>query len=95
MGSQDLRERALIPSNKDLCLDITHLQYCLLEMIGRARQFGLLRTDISNIYMKIDSRSTFHHVKILEQCGLIIVKVGVCVCMRACVLVYRTMSQQA
>ena len=77
VGSQALRERALIPGDKDPCFDITHTQYCLLEMVGRARHFGLLRTAVSNQYMKIDARSTFHHVKILEQSGLINVKVRV------------------
>lgn len=75
MGSQELRERSLVAGDHDPCLDITDLQYCLLEVVGCGRHHGVLRPFITTKYMKIDARSTFHHVKKLRQAGLVTVKV--------------------
>ena len=75
VGSQELRERAIIPHDRDPCIEVTDTQYCLLEMVGCARQHGVIRTAITNRYMKIDARSTFHHAKMLQRAGLITVKV--------------------
>ena len=75
MGSQELRERSLVAGDHDPCLDITDLQYCLLEVVGSGRHHGVLRPFITTKYMKIDARSTFHHVKKLRQAGLVTVKV--------------------
>ena len=32
VGSQQLRERALLPGNRDPFIDISDVQYCLLEV---------------------------------------------------------------
>ena len=77
MGSQELRERSLLPRDKDPCIDISDIQYCLLEVVGSSRHHGILRTYVTTKYMKIDARSTFHHCKVLEQAGLVTVKVGI------------------
>lgn len=75
VGCQEMRERTLFPEDKAPCYDISDIQYCLLEVVGRARHHGILRTTLTSRYLKIDARSTFHHVKILKQAGLISVKV--------------------
>ena len=76
VGSQQMREKALIPSDIDPSLsDFSDLQYSLLEVIGSARHYGIFRTNVTRKFLKIDARSTFHHVKMLEKAGLIVVKV--------------------
>ena len=71
-----MREKALIAPDTDPSLsDLSDLQYSLLEVIGSSRHYGIFRTNITKKFLKIDARSTFHHVKILEKAGLIIVKV--------------------
>ena len=75
VGCQELRERALFPVDKAPTFEISDIQYCLLEVVGRARHCGILRTTLTNKYLKIDARSTFHHVKTLKKAGLLSVKV--------------------
>ena len=76
VGSQDMREKALIPPDRDPSLShLSDIQYCLLEVLGRSRQYGMFRTDLTKKFLKIDARSTFHHVKLLAKAGFLVVKV--------------------
>ena len=71
-----MRVKALIPPDVDPSLsDFSDPQYCLLELIGKSRHYGIFRVNVTKQFLKIDARSTFHHVKILQQAGLIVLKV--------------------
>ena len=75
VASQERRERALYPENKDSFHEISLVQYCLLEVVGCARHYGIQRTKITKNYLRIDARSTFHHCKVLVTSGLVRIKV--------------------
>ena len=76
VGSPEMRARALIPPDTVPCLSrLSDVQYCVLEVIGEARQHGIFRSLLTNKYLKNDPRSTFHHVKILKKFGLVKTKV--------------------
>ena len=75
VASQEVRERALFPDNRDCSYDMSLVQYCILEVVGASRHHGILRTEITKRYLRIDPRSTFHHCKVLESFGLLRVKV--------------------
>lgn len=78
VGSQQMREKALVAPDTDPSLsDLSDLQYSLLEVIGSSRHYGIFRTNVTKKFLKIDARSTFHHVKTLEKAGLIVVKVTI------------------
>ena len=79
VASQEVREGALIPAEVDPCVDISEVQYCVMEVVGCARHYGVHRGFFTNKYLKIDARSTFHHVKILAALKLITIKVWACV----------------
>ena len=76
MASQELRERVLVPMGMDPCLEITDVQYGLLEVVGCARHHGISRPFVTSKYLKVDARSTFFYAKQLEKKGLITVKVS-------------------
>lgn len=75
VASQEIRERTLFPENKDFFYELSLVQYCLLEVVGSSRHYGILRTEVTKHYLKIDARSTFHHCKVLESAGLLTIKV--------------------
>ena len=85
VATQEVREGALIPANVDPCIYLSDVQYCILEVVGCARQYGIYRTFLTNQYLKIDARSTFHHVKMLAAMNLITIKVFFCACSCVCV----------
>ena len=76
MASQELRERVLTPIGADPCLEISDIQYGLLEVVGCARHHGISRPFVTSKYLKVDARSTFFYVKQLAKKGLITVKVS-------------------
>ncbi len=76
VASQELREKALSPSNMEACLSIlSDLQYAVLELVGRARRRGVPRPFFGSEYLGIDIRSVFHHVKVLRMSGLVHIQV--------------------
>lgn len=69
VASQALRRRVLLDNEHPCDLSITDARHTVLEIIGKARHNGFLQKDFKNFAM--DSRSGFHHVKILQKSGLI------------------------
>ncbi len=69
IASQKLRKRVLF--HKDVPMDIamSDLRFTCLEIVGKSRRSGFLQKDFKEYGM--DSRSTFHHVKLLQTQGLI------------------------
>eukprot|EP00731_Ephydatia_muelleri_P002705 Em0001g2705a len=76
VASQEVRERALTPAEMDPMLDLSEVQYCVLEVIGCSREYGILRSYITNHFLRIDARSTFHHVKTLAAMNLVVIREG-------------------
>ena len=77
VGSPDLRLKSLIPKHLDPSIEFTDILYCLLEVVGQARKWGVSRNTLTKKYFKIDARSTFCFVKQLTAAGLIVVKVNI------------------
>ena len=71
---QEIRTRALFNSSCDPLYNMNEVQYCMLELVGRCRERGIFRTDITKQFFKIDARSTFHHVAILISANTVLVK---------------------
>ena len=71
---QEVRIKTLGSPSVDPMYSVNDVQYCVLEAVGRARDRGILRSHLTNKYLKIDPRSTFHHVAILQSIGTIIIK---------------------
>ena len=80
VASQQLRERSLFPPTFDPMTELPVARYCLLEVVGSSRRCGIPRPYLTSKILKIDARSTFHHVKKLQKLGLLQVKVSVSVC---------------
>lgn len=79
VGSSDLRVKSLTPPHSDptLITSMNNIRYGLLEVVGQSRGCGIFRTAVTKHYLKVDSRTTFFHVKVLDKAGLITIKVGV------------------
>lgn len=75
VASQELREKALLGVNCDPNVVILDIQYCLLEHIGQARYKGRMQKAIGSNFVKIESKSVFHHLKKLRQEHLITMQV--------------------
>ena len=75
VASQEIRERVLFREDKTHYRDMSLVQYCILEVVGAARHYGILRNDLTKQFLKIDPRSTFHHCRTLENFGLLKVTV--------------------
>lgn len=71
---QEVRIRALACPSMDPMLSINDVQYCVLEVVGMTRDKGILRAHLTNKYLKIDPRSTYHHVAVLQSIGAITIK---------------------
>ena len=71
---QEVRVKALRAPSMNPMYSINDVQYCMLEAVGRTREKGILRTDLTNKFLKIDPRSTYHHVGVLQSIGAIIIK---------------------
>ena len=69
VASQALRRRVLLGDEYPCDMSITDARHTVLELIGKTRHNGFLQKDFKNFAM--DSRSGFHHVKILQKGGLI------------------------
>ena len=77
VGSQDFREHALIPNHvASSAPELSDIQFCLLELLGMCRHNGIFRANATNKYLRIDPRSTFHHVIVLRRTELAVVKVA-------------------
>lgn len=74
VATQEIRVKALSNPTLDPMYSINDVQYCALEAVGKARDKGILRSDLTNKYLKIDARSTFHHVGVLQSIGAITIK---------------------
>lgn len=74
VATQEVRVKALTIPSMDPMYSINDVQYCALEAIGKARDQGILRTHLTNNFLKIDPRSTFHHVAVLQSIGVITIK---------------------
>ena len=74
VATQEVRVKALTVPSMDPMYSINDVQYCALEAIGKARDQGILRTHLTNNFLKIDPRSTFHHVAVLQSIGVITIK---------------------
>lgn len=76
VGSQDFREHALFLNHvASSALELSDIQFCLLESLGMCRHNGIFRANVTNKYLRIDPRSTFHHVRVLRRAELAVVKV--------------------
>ena len=75
VASQELREKALFGVNRDPNISIVDIQYCLLEHIAQARYNGRLQNAIGSNYVKIESKTIYHHLKRLKQLCLITIQV--------------------
>ena len=76
VACQELREKTLLGVDIDPNVPIVDLQYCLLEHIGQARYNGRMQRTIASQYMKIDSKTVFHHLKKLRKLRLITMQVS-------------------
>lgn len=71
VGSLDLRYRTLIPEHIYMP-DITDIDYCILERVGRARDNGMSAVGKNHLSPLVpDARSMFHRRKMLADHGLI------------------------
>lgn len=75
VASQELREKALLGLECDPNLPLTDIQYCLLEHVGQARYCGRIQKTIGSSFFKIESRTTFHHLKRLRKARLVTMQV--------------------
>jgi hypothetical protein len=76
VGSQSCRERSLIsPHVNPSHVQLGDWRYGLMEIVGKSRRNGIFRNHLTKTYLKIDARSTFHHVKILQEMGVVNIKV--------------------
>ena len=74
VATQEVRVKALGLPSMDPLYSINDVQYCALEIVGRTRHEGILRSHLTNKYLKIDPRSTFHHVGVLQSIGAVVIK---------------------
>lgn len=75
VASQELREKAVIGLECDPNISLTDIQYCLLEHVGQARYHGRMQKTIGSSFFKIESRTTFHHLKALRKAHLVTMQV--------------------
>ncbi|XP_022784579.1 general transcription factor 3C polypeptide 1-like [Stylophora pistillata] len=71
VASQDVREKAIFGLDCDPYLSLSDIQFCLLEHIGQARYSGRMQKSISSNFFKVESRTTFHHLKLLRKAHLV------------------------
>jgi general transcription factor 3C polypeptide 1 len=72
VGSQKLREYFLYPDDYDPDMDITHIQFCLLERIGRSRYSGEKTIGPhSLIELAKDSTLLFYQRSVVQKYGLV------------------------
>lgn len=76
VASQELREKSLFGLECDPNISLTDIQYCLLEHVGQARYHGRMQKTIGSSFFKIESRSTFHHLKRLRKARLVTMQVN-------------------
>lgn len=71
VASQDCRQRTLFGTNYPPVIEeVTAPRFIVLEIIGRARWEGFMQADFQRLF-SMDSRTSFHHVKVLIQLHLI------------------------
>lgn len=70
VASQEMRSKVLLPDNVDPNVILSDVEYCILEHVAQARNKGRLQRCI-NIFLKIDSRTTFHFLKKMGKIGLV------------------------
>ena len=75
VASQELREKALLGLDCDPNILLSDMQYCLLEHVGQARYSGRMQKTIGSNFLKIDSRTMFHHLKTLRKVRLVTMQV--------------------
>ena len=75
VASQEVREKAILGLDCDPNVPLSDIQYCLLEHIGQARYNGRMQKYISSNFFKVESRTTFHHLKILRKAHLVTMQV--------------------
>lgn len=67
VAKDDVRASILGLSGVDV--EISDIQYCVLELVGQRREQGVLQCDISRI-LSIDPRNTLYHLKRLVTTNL-------------------------
>ena len=75
VASQELREKALFGVNRDPNMSLVDIQYCLLEHIAQSRYNGRLQHVVGSNYLKLESKTIFHHLKRLRKLHLITIQV--------------------
>ena len=77
VGSQELREGALVPAGLDpTVLQMEPIMYCVLEAVAQFRQFGVFRPQLTQSFLKgKDARKAWHIIKRLARMQLVVVKV--------------------
>ena len=70
-----MRQRTLFPSTLDPNFELTEQEYGMLELVGRARRWGVSRIYLTKEYLKIDPRSAFHFSKKMSLAGIVKIKV--------------------
>ena len=80
VGSQELREGALVPAGLDpTVLQMEPIMYCVLEAVAQFRQFGVFRPQLTQSFLKgKDARKAWHIVRHLARMQLVVVKVWLC-----------------
>ncbi|RWS06993.1 general transcription factor 3C polypeptide 1-like protein [Dinothrombium tinctorium] len=71
VAAQRLREEALRIPYVNFCLDLTPMQYCILERVGRSRYQGEVTIGKEAPNYKETPKSLFYFRKKLIRCGLI------------------------
>lgn len=70
VASQLLRERVLFGPDVDPFMEISDPAYCLLEWVGRGRQFGRLQSA-SSVFNGMEYGTNFHYLKNLYECQFV------------------------
>ena len=74
VASQKLREAALWGKSDSLA-PVNDRQFCILELIGRARDQGVTQRGVHS-YFKLDPRSCFYDVRMLAKYKFITMQVS-------------------
>ena len=69
VATKELRRRVLFGDGNPPDLKVTPTRYTILEIIGKTRERGFLQKDFRDFSM--DPRTSFHHVKVLINMGLV------------------------
>jgi len=70
VASQNMRNKAILGDDVDPDLNLSPMQYCVLEYIAQSRIYGRLQRGMPS-YFNIDIKTLFFVLKILIAMGFI------------------------